>query len=99
MVPVTIPGGKPVTAVPGLTPRSPVTWELPVLVTVEPANTAKPAADPRDTGAWAAAIRPTANIEHTKTTLSFFIISLPFTSALCALGNTISQGVLSNIAI
>ena len=29
-----MPGGKPVTAVPGLTPRSPVMTEGPVLVTV-----------------------------------------------------------------
>jgi hypothetical protein len=51
IVPITVPGGNPVTAVPGLTPRSPVTWELPVLVTVEPARTVKLAADPRTTGA------------------------------------------------
>jgi hypothetical protein len=45
--PVTVPGGKPVTAVPGLTPRSPVTAVKPVLVTVVPARTAKLAAVPR----------------------------------------------------
>src|ERR1700680_2973712 len=45
--PVTVPGGKPVTAVPGLTPRSPVTAVRPVLVTVVPARTAKLAAVPR----------------------------------------------------
>ncbi len=50
----TTPGGKPVTAVPGLTPRLPpsITVE-PVLVTVEPARTAKPAAVPSE-GAVAA---------------------------------------------
>src|SRR6185503_3850519 len=37
-VPFKMPGGKPVTAVPGLTPRSPVTLVAPVLVTVEPAR-------------------------------------------------------------
>ena len=51
VVPFTVPGGNPVTAVPGLTPRSPVTVVAPVLVTVEPARTAKSAADPRATGA------------------------------------------------
>ena len=35
IVPVTIPGGKPTTAAPGLTPRSPLTTVGPVLVTVE----------------------------------------------------------------
>src|SRR4029078_9533813 len=42
--PVNVPGGKPVTAVPGLTPRFPVSAVAPVLVTVEPARTAKVAA-------------------------------------------------------
>jgi hypothetical protein len=53
-VPFTIPGGKPVTAVPGLTPRSPEIVEEPVLVTVELANTAKDFAVPKTTGACAA---------------------------------------------
>ena len=35
------------TALPGLTPRSPLTTVLPVLVTVEPASTAKLCAIPR----------------------------------------------------
>jgi hypothetical protein len=40
--PVTIPGGKPVTALPGLTPRLPLTVVgVLVLVTVEPPSTAK----------------------------------------------------------
>jgi len=44
--PITVPGGKPVTAVPGLTPTSP--WRVlePVLVTDAPARTAKAAAVP-----------------------------------------------------
>jgi hypothetical protein len=36
-----------VTAVPGLTPRSPEMTLVPVLVTVEPPDTAKLAAEPR----------------------------------------------------
>ena len=55
-VPCTIPGGKPVTAEPGLTPRSPVMVVDPVLVTVWPARTAKFAAVPRST-----AVGPAAN--------------------------------------
>jgi len=49
MVPdTTSPGGKPVTAAPGLTPRSPVIVLAPVLVTVEPLNTAKLCAEPSE---------------------------------------------------
>ena len=51
-VPTTSPGGNPVTALPGLTPRSPVIEVAPVLVTVEPARTTKSAAAPRTTGNW-----------------------------------------------
>jgi len=42
----TMPGGKPVMADPGQTPMSPVSKVGPVLVTVEPANTAKVFATP-----------------------------------------------------
>src|SRR5659263_729053 len=49
--PVTVPGGKPVTADPGLKPRSPLRMVGPVLVTVEPARIAKPAAQSRFTSA------------------------------------------------
>ena len=45
------------TALPGLTPRSPLMVLGPVLVTVEPASTAKLVAVPRPTGAWAAFAR------------------------------------------
>ena len=45
------------TAAPGLTPRLPLMALAPVLVTVEPASTAKLAAVPRPTGAWAALAR------------------------------------------
>ena len=59
MVPfVTIPGGNPTTAVPGLTPRLPLTVVTPVLVTVVPARTANDAAVPRFTGAGPAPAMP-----------------------------------------
>jgi hypothetical protein len=48
------PGGKPVIAVPGLTPMSPEMTEAPVLVTVLDANTAKDPAVPKGIGGWAA---------------------------------------------
>jgi hypothetical protein len=51
---VITPGGKPVTDVPGLTPRSPETVDGPVLVTVEPAITANELAVPRPTEGCAA---------------------------------------------
>ena len=54
VTPVTMPGGNPVTAVPGLTPRSPPIKLGPVLVTVVPARTPKLPAVPRFTGATAA---------------------------------------------
>jgi hypothetical protein len=44
---MTRPGGKPVIAVPGLTPRSPTISVGPVLVTVEAPKTAKLSAVPR----------------------------------------------------
>lgn len=55
---ITVPGGKPVTALPGLTPRSPEMIEGPVLVTVVPANTAKGVAVPNPTGGCAADATP-----------------------------------------
>src|SRR5437867_1257994 len=56
IVPLTVPGGNPVTAVPGLSPRSPLTVVAPVLVTVEAARTANEPAAPRATGAGPAAV-------------------------------------------
>ena len=53
-VPLTMPGGNPVTAEPGETPRSPLMTEAPVLVTVLPASTPKLLAVPSPTGATAA---------------------------------------------
>src|ERR1700692_4613150 len=46
--PTTTPGGKPVTALPGLTPTLPLTVVAPVLVTVEPPRTPKFCAVPRE---------------------------------------------------
>jgi hypothetical protein len=54
MVPVTMPGGNPVTALPGLRPRSPLMTVGPVLVTVVAARTPKLPAVPRPTGGFAA---------------------------------------------
>ncbi len=51
--PTTVPGGKPVIAVPGLTPRSPTRTVGPVFVTVVAPSTAKLPAVPSD-GATAA---------------------------------------------
>jgi hypothetical protein len=50
--PVNVPGGKPVTAVPGLTPKAPVRPVAPEFVTVEPASTANGAARPRVGEIW-----------------------------------------------
>ncbi len=51
-------------AVPGLTPRSPLITDGPVLVTVEPASTAKLPAVPSGTtvaAAWAVPVKITSN--------------------------------------
>ena len=49
---ISVPGGNPVTALPGLSPRfPPLMMVAPVLVTVEAARTSKFAADPNGTGA------------------------------------------------
>jgi hypothetical protein len=53
-VPFTMPGGNPVTEVPGQRPRSPLMTVRPVLVTVLPARTPKLPAVPRPTGVVAA---------------------------------------------
>src|ERR1035438_767489 len=50
---VTIPGGKPVTARPGATPRFPFTTVTPVLVTVEAPRTVKLLAVPKMSSARA----------------------------------------------
>jgi hypothetical protein len=63
--PVTVPGGKPVTAVPGLTPKSPVMIVGPVLVTVEAPRTAKPCAEPSGGADCAQARLPIFNMPIT----------------------------------
>lgn len=52
-----MPGGNPVTAKPGLTPRSPMITVGPVLVTVDDPSTAKLSTVPR-VGAVAALAKP-----------------------------------------
>src|SRR5207253_11114904 len=63
IAPLTIPGGNPVTAVPGLSPRSPLTVVAPVLVTVEPARTANVLAAPRATGACPAGVAAVVKLQ------------------------------------
>src|SRR5256885_2387695 len=77
MAPTTVHGvGKPVNAVPGLTPRSPVTVVAPVQVTVEEPRTAKLAAAPSDGAvAWAQHSLPIPNRQITNNTI-FFILKL-----------------------
>jgi hypothetical protein len=58
MVPPTVPGGKPVIAVPGLTPRSPPSVVAPVFVTVCPPRTEKLLAVPMGTAVAAALALP-----------------------------------------
>src|SRR6266567_1028974 len=65
VVPFTIPGGNPVTAVPGLKPRSPLTVLPPVLVTVEAARTAKLAAVPRAMGAGPVVVGAVVKLQTT----------------------------------
>lgn len=48
-----MPGGNPVTALPGDTPRFPAITGGPVLVTMDPPKTAKELAAPSGTFAWA----------------------------------------------
>src|SRR5688572_17503940 len=61
IVPLTV--GNPVTAVPGLNPRSPLIVVGPVLVTVEAARTANVLADPRATGAWPAVVAAVVKLQ------------------------------------
>src|SRR5437667_5716726 len=63
IVPLTVPGGNPVTAVPGLSPRSPLTVVAPVLVTVEPARTANVLAAPGAVGGWVAAVAAVVKLQ------------------------------------
>ena len=69
--PTTVPGGNPVTALPGLTPKFPLTIVGPVFVTVEPANAVKFPAEFRATGNWAAC-RQTLDATQNTSRLSLF---------------------------
>jgi len=74
-VPITEPGGKPVTEVPGLNPKSPVIVVAPVLVIVVLAKTAKLSALKRFTAVAALAalgpLKPTPK-ERTSMVTKFF---------------------------
>src|SRR5688572_14015403 len=61
IVPLTV--GAPVTAVPGLNPRSPLIVVVGMLVTVEAARTANVLADPRATGAWPTAVAAVVKLQ------------------------------------
>ena len=65
-VPLITPGGNPVTEVPGLKPRSPLTTVEPTLVIVELPRTAKLPAVPKFT---AIAAETTPDVPNTKTTI------------------------------
>src|SRR6266576_290321 len=60
-VPLTV--GAPVTAVPGLNPRSPLIVVGAMLVTVDAARTANVLADPRAKGAWPAAVAAVVKLQ------------------------------------
>jgi hypothetical protein len=72
--PVEVPGGKPVIALPGLTPKSPVMAVGPVLVTVEAPRTAKLCAGPSDGADCAQPRLPILNMQMINK--SFFISKL-----------------------
>jgi hypothetical protein len=82
----------PVTAVPGLTPRSPLTVVLPVLVTVEAARTPKVVAVPRGIGAWTAvaswgrSMRTTAMVSPVRIR---FVSFIPARVALSSMQNAV----------
>jgi hypothetical protein len=69
-----VPGGKPITAEPGLKPKSPVITLGPVLVTVEPARTAKLSAVPRFTVVAALIIQARPNVIVTAITATIKIL-------------------------
>src|SRR4030095_14780170 len=81
IVPLTV--GNPVTAVPGLNPRSPLIVVGPVLVTVEAARTANVEAAPRAIGPWPAVAavvklqtRPTPNALPARSLLPVLIVAV-----------------------
>jgi hypothetical protein len=73
--PTTTPGGNPVTAVPGLTPTSPMMTVRPVFVTVELARTANSPAVPRLTGpATPRTVAGTASIAMARTATAIRLV-------------------------
>jgi len=84
--PVTLPGGKPVTAVPGLTPKSPVMTVGPVLVTVEAPKNRKGLRRPQ----WRRRLRPAhfTDTKHTNTQQKRLHIS----SAFSVIALTVRKG-------
>jgi hypothetical protein len=73
-----VPGENPVMADPGQTPTfPPLISEGPVLVTVEPARTAKFAAVPRSIPALNGEEKPTNARNATRASLRFLIAKLP----------------------
>jgi hypothetical protein len=84
MVPLTLPGGNPVTELPGESPISPVTWVSPVLVTVLAARIANSSAAPRFTAFWGVAakrfvaVRQRVNAVQRRNELNFVIWSFLF---------------------
>src|ERR1700719_5344068 len=89
--PVTTPGGNPVTALPGVKPRSPEMRVGPVLVTVLPPRTANVDAVPRATGNGFAAFRQTPNTAQKRIAPAFFMNSPPPAS----LGATLISAILA----
>src|ERR1051325_7178291 len=74
------PGGKPVTAVPGLTPTLPLTVVAPVFVTVEPPRTPKLCAVPREICATIGVVakRKNAVPSNGRATLDLIRTTVPF---------------------
>src|SRR5438045_3263725 len=81
--PTTVPGGNPVTELPGDTPRLPVMTLGPVFVTVDPPRTAKLCEVPRDICASAgnALVRTITKTTANSLPDADFILDLPLYSA------------------
>src|SRR4051794_14151965 len=81
--PTTVPGGNPVTELPGETPRLPVMTLGPVFVTVDPPRTAKLCEVPRDICASAgnALVRTITKLIANTLRDDDFILDLPSYSA------------------
>src|SRR4051812_13306856 len=92
-----VPGGKPVIAVPGLTPTSPPSMtDEPVLVTVEPARTEKFPAVAKKTSALVSREKPASAVIASRARTVRLIIGTPlciqtyiFAVRLCYGGHSI----------